>query len=130
MRATTNPTWINGAEATAPGANTQLAKVVATAGRIGKLYGARIGACQEANAAGKRWQIRMNFQGTAVIIASLDVLNPSWISDYPLAILKGNGTDFFEIINPVAGTAACVHQASLLYDEEPVDAPVRGHAGD
>lgn len=32
MRAT-NPTWINGAEATAPTANTQLCKVIVTSGR-------------------------------------------------------------------------------------------------
>lgn len=129
MRAT-NPTWINGAESTAPGAGTQLAKVVVTSGRIGKLYGARIGASQEANAAGKRWQIRANIQGTSLVIATLDVLNPSWISDYPLFLMKGNGIDFFEIITVGAGTASCVHQASLLYDEEPVDPPVRANTSD
>jgi hypothetical protein len=120
----TNPTWINGAEATAPGANTQLTKIVVTSGRIGKLYGARI-VSQEANAAGKVWRIRASIQGQSVNVMLLDITNPTLASDYPLFILKGNGVDFFEIINPVAGTAACIHQASLLYDEEPIDAPSR-----
>lgn len=45
-------------------------------------------------------------------------------------LMKGNGVDFFEIINTAAGTASCVHQASLLYDEEPVDPPVRANSSD
>lgn len=120
----TNPTWINGAESTAPAANTQLTKVVVTAGRIGKLYGARV-VSQEANAAGKVWRIRANIQGQSVNVMLLDITNPALASDYPLFLLKGNGVDFFEVINVVTGTAATIHQASLLYDEETVDAPVR-----
>jgi hypothetical protein len=120
----TNPTWVNGAKATAPGAATQLCKIVVTAGRLGKVYGARI-ASQEANAAGKIWDVRASIQGTTVVVCSLDVTNPSLISDYPLFTLKGNGVDFYELVNVVAGTASTIHQASLLYDEEPVDAPVR-----
>lgn len=125
----TNPSWVNGAEATAPVANTQLVKIVVTAGRIGKLYGARV-VSQEANAAGKVWRVRSSIQGQSVNLALFDVINPSWISDYPLAVIKGNGVDFFEMINAVAGTALTIHQGSLLYDEEPFDAPVRAHEGD
>ncbi len=114
-----SPSWINGAEAAAPAAGTQLVKVVVTAGRIGKISGARI-VSQEVNAAGKGWRVRANIQGTSVIAFDLDVTNPSAISDYPFFTLKGNGFDFFEIVNAVAGTAGTVHQASFLYDEEEI----------
>jgi hypothetical protein len=124
MSRATKPSWVNGAEAAAPGANSQLVKVVTTAGRAGKVYGARI-CSQEANAAGKVWRIRASIQGTTVIVFSLDVLSPLFVSDYPLFIMKGNGVDFYEIINVVAGTASTLHQASLLYDEEELDAPER-----
>ncbi len=121
---TTNPTWVSGAEATAPVALTQLAKVVVTAGRVGKIYGARI-VSQEANAAGKVWRVRANIQGQTITLFDLDVTNPNLVTDYPLAILKGNGVDFYEIVNVVAGTASTLHQGSLLYDEQDVDAPER-----
>jgi hypothetical protein len=119
----TVPTWVNGAPVVAPGANTQLVKVVVTAGRIGKIYGARQ-VSQEANAAAKTWQVRASIQGQAVILFELDVLAPAFVSDYPLAAIKGNGVDFFEIINLVAGTALTRHSSGLLYDEQEFDSPV------
>jgi photosystem II stability/assembly factor-like uncharacterized protein len=113
------PVWVNGAEAAAPGAATQLVKIVATAGKIGKVIGARI-VSQEANAAGKVWRVRKSEQGQNVNLALLDVTNPSWLAgvDSPIALMKGNGVDFFEIINVVAATALTIHQAALLYVEE------------
>jgi hypothetical protein len=110
------PTWVNGAEVTAPGAGVQLAKVTPANGRLGVVYGFRV-VSQEANAAGKVWRLRMNVGGTAVILADLDVLNPTFMSDYPIKVLHGNGVDFFEVVNVVAGTALTVHQVSVLYGE-------------
>jgi len=110
--------WVIGAETTAPGANTQLVKIIVSAGKYGKIYGSRI-TSQEANAAGKVWRIRSNIQGQSINNGLMDVINPTWfpVSDVPLAIIKGNGVDFFEVINVVAGTAATIHQAALLYEE-------------
>lgn len=111
--------WIIGAEATAPGANTQLIKIIPSAGKVGKVYAARI-TSQEVNAAGKVWRIRTNVQGQTVILADLDVTNPTWpiLEGSYLGIVKGNGVDFFEMINVVAGTASTIHQAALVYQED------------
>lgn len=110
--------WINGAPSVAPGANTQLVKVIPSSGRIGMVYGFRI-TSQEANAAAKTWALRLSLQGNAVTLAEVDVLAPAWpiIDGAEIGILRGNGVDFFEVINLVAGTAATRHQASILYAE-------------
>jgi hypothetical protein len=113
-----NASWVNGAEAVAPGALTQLVKVVTTAGKIGRVYGFRV-VSQEANAAGKVWRLRASVQGQTVNLALADVTNPTFTADVDaeLGIVKGNGADFFEVVNVVAGTAATIHQASILYEE-------------
>lgn len=110
--------WVNGAEATAPAAATQLVKVVPSAGRLGKVYGFRV-ASQEVNAAGKVWRLRANVQGVGLTVAAVDVGCPSiQPAAAPLFVMKGNGVDFFEVVNAVAGAAGTLHQASLLYEEE------------
>ena len=115
---TMNASWINGAEAAAPGANTQLVKIVCSPGKIGRVYGFRI-VSQEANAAGKVWRLRSNVQGQSLNLALCDVTNPTYIADVDseLAVIKGNGVDFFEVINVVVATASTIHQASILYEE-------------
>lgn len=110
--------WVNGAEATAPAAATQLVKVVVSAGKLGKVYGFRV-ASQEVNAAGKVWRLRANVQGMALTIAAVDGVCPYIQPTFaPLFILKGNGVDFYEVVNAVAGAAGTLHQVSLLYEEE------------
>ena len=113
-----NASWGNGPETAAPGATTQLVKVVTTAGKIGRVYGFRV-VSQEANAAGKVWRLRASIQGQTVNLALVDVTNPTFIADVDaeLGVVKGNGADFFEVVNIVAGTASTIHQASVLYEE-------------
>jgi hypothetical protein len=115
---TVNASWVNGVETAAPGATTQLVKIVTTAGRIGRVYGFRV-VSQEANAAGKVWRLRANVQGQTVNLALVDVTNPTFTADVDaeLGVIKGNGVDFFEVVNVVAGTASTIHQASVLYEE-------------
>src|SRR5712691_13374829 len=111
--------WINGAETTAPGAATQLVKIVTSPGKVGRVYGFRV-VSQEANAAGKVWRLRANIQGQSLNLALVDITNPSFIQTEgdEIGIVKGNGVDFFEVINVVAGTASTIHQASVLYAEQ------------
>ena len=113
-----NASWVNGPETAAPGATTQLVKIVTTAGKIGRVYGFRV-VSQEANAAGKVWRLRASVQGQTVNLALVDVTNPTFTADVDaeLGVIKGNGADFFEVVNVVAGTASTIHQASVLYEE-------------
>lgn len=115
----TTPVWISGAESVAPAALTSLAKAVPAAGRIGVVYGFRV-TSQEANAAGKIWRLRASIKGALVTVADVDVTNPSFYGPSPLFYLQGNGVDFYEVVNVVAGTALAIHQASILYGDQEV----------
>lgn len=110
--------WIYGAKSTAPGANTQLVKIITTANKLGLVYGFYY-VSQEAAAAGKIADLRINIAGTAVAPLSFDVVAnmPAFVSRDPLVVLKGNGADYIEVINLVAGTAAAIHRVALLYGE-------------
>ena len=117
--------WIFGTEVTAPAAATQLLKITPSAGRIGLIYGYHY-VCQEGTAAGKVARVRLNIAGTAVVALTLDVAansNP-FVSADALLALAGNGLDFIEVVNVVAGTAATIHRAGLLYEEVDGTAPV------
>lgn len=111
-------TWIWGAEATAPAAATQLIKIIPAVGKIGVLYGIHY-VSQEAVAAGKVARVRLNIAATAVVAVTLDVVGNSnpFISQNSIAALRGNGVDFIEVVNVVAGTASTIHRVGLLYDE-------------
>src|SRR5437660_12631921 len=106
-----NASWVNGPETAAPGATTQLVKIVTTAGKIGRVYGFRV-VSQEANAAGKVWRLRASVQGQTVNLALVAVTNPTYIADgdAELGVRTGNGADFFDVVNVLEASAATLHQ--------------------
>jgi len=110
--------WIFGAEFTAPAAATQITKITPTIAKIGLVYGYHY-ISQEASAAGKVGRLRMNINTVAVSVVTFDIAanqNP-FVAEDALAALRGNGIDFFEVINVVAGVAATIHRCGLLYKE-------------
>ena len=113
-----NKLWIVGNETAAPAAATQLLKITPTIGKIGVVYGYHL-TSQEASAAGKVARLRASIAGVVVILETWDIVAnmPPLISDTPLAVLRGNGIDFYEIINVLIATAATIYRPRVLYNE-------------
>lgn len=114
--------WIMGTEAAAPADAAQLQKIIPSPNKIGLIFGYSL-SCQEAAAAGKLVRLRANVGGVAAPLLSMDAVANlvPFISEAPLAILKGNGTDFFEMVKVGASTASTVYRTGLLYAE--IDIP-------
>lgn len=114
--------WIFGAEVAAPADAAQLQKIIPSPNKLGLIFGYSL-SCQEAAAAGKLIRLRANIGGTAAALLSADAAAnlPPLVSESPLAVLKGNGTDFFEIVKVGASTASTLYRSGLLYAE--IDIP-------
>jgi len=107
---TREPTWTDGAEATAPAAGATLVSKTVTAGMTGRVFGVHISA-DEAN----QFQLLVN----ATVIKRF-ALGGAGVIHIVLALpLKDSiaAASVITIKNVTAGAALKVYQASLLYDE-------------
>ena len=109
------PTWVYGAEATAPAAGTALASKTVSAGKKGYVFGVFISA-QEANDFKLNWTSGATAYSIRVVFAS----KGSLMSVMPKALNEGLPADAgstVSITNVNAGSTGIVYQAGLLYLE-------------